>query len=120
MKANNLTLGLLCVLLASCGNGATSNTKDPNQTSNDTPDTTPKDETVDEQEPNNSSKQPNTIDLKKAYRGTIGPVSKPNNKGDEDYYLIDNSEKTRLKISLGGVPNMDLSLVLFNDKLETV
>ena len=97
----NILLALgVCALLSSCG----SDTKIDKKAANENPETNSnnktQDNTVDEQEPNNSLKQSNTVDLQKTYRGTLGPVGK-NNKGDEDWYVFDaGSEKKRLKITL--------------------
>jgi hypothetical protein len=101
--------------LLSCGPETKTNTNPP--VDNPEISNTPKDSAVDEIEPNNSLKQPNSVDLQKSYRGTLGPVVK---KGDEDWYVIDTgTEKKRVKVTLSAVPNIDLSLVFFNDKNET-
>lgn len=107
----------LCALF-SCGSETKITNKQPDANPETTDNSPQKEDAVDEQEPNNTSKQPNAVDLQKTYRGTLGPVVK---KGDEDWYVIDaGAEKKRIKVSLGAVPSIDLSLVFFNEKAETV
>jgi hypothetical protein len=76
--------------------------------------TAPEDNISDEQEPNNSLKQPQSLAFGKKVRGTLGPVSK--GKGDEDWFVIDaGATRKRVKVELSGVPEIDLALALFDD-----
>lgn len=74
---------------------------------------------IDEKEPNNSSKQPTPIAAGQKLRGTLGPVLK--NKGDEDFYVFDaGSTKRRVKVSLSGIPEINLSLSVFDAQSNLV